>query len=131
MLDKIRKGFIGLVLFTIVAVPIYVIAATANLVSSDLTAENTFTSAFTPIQFGIQPMRTTGLFNISISENTPWVGTVTHQRSFDAGTAWHDIQNWTTDTQTTYTDSEPTSTHRLGFKTGDYTSGTATCRLGN
>ncbi len=129
MLDKIRKGFIGLVFLTIVAVPIYIIAATANSVSSDLTAENTFTSAFTPIQYGIQPMRTTGQFNVSISGT--WAGTVTQQRSFDAGSNWLDVQNWTANVETTYLDSEPTSTHRLGFKTGDYTSGTPTCRLGN
>ena len=89
-----------------------------------LTAENTFTDAIAII----------GQFNVSISGT--FSGTVTLQRKFSDETDWFDINSWTAAFEGW--DEEPSSrstipeivTYRLGFKTGDFSSGSAKCRIG-
>ena len=66
-------------------------------------------------------------FNVSISGG-PWVGTVTLQRSFD-GQNWVDVETFTANTERIGDDIEKGMHYRLGFKVGEYTSGTATVRL--
>jgi len=66
-------------------------------------------------------------FNISIS-GSPWVGTVTLQRSFD-GQNWLDVEAFTANTERVGDDPEKSTYYRLGFKTGEYSSGTATVRI--
>ena len=134
MINKIKSWLILAMLSMIVIVPCVVIAEiiyTSNDESATIAAQNTFTDAFNPINGGLRPPRFSGLFNISISGDTSF-GTVTMQRSFDGGSNWFDVQNWQTVVETSLTDNEPTSTYRIGFKTGDYTGvGTPTCRLSN
>ena len=86
-------------------------------VTKDVSAENTFTDA----------IRVKDYFNLSIS-NT-FSGTVTVQRSLD-GTTWRDVDDFTAIIETYGFDPEPYF-YRAGIKTGNYTSGTASLRLGD
>lgn len=89
-----------------------------------LTAENTFTD----------PIAIAGQFNVSISGT--FAGTVTLQRKFPGETDWFDINSWTATFEGW--DVEPTSrttipevvSYRLGFKSGNFSSGSAKCRVG-
>lgn len=95
--------------------------------TKDITAENSFTNA----------LEITGEFNLSIYGT--FSATVTLQRSFDAGTTWHDVNSWTApfegvDTEPALRDYGVTpvvAQYRVGVKTGGYTSGTANVRLGH
>ena len=69
----------------------------------------------------------TGYFNISLSGT--WVGTVTAQRSFDAGSTWHDVNTWTENTQEYGFEPEREVYYRAGVKPGEYESGTIVIRL--
>ena len=69
-----------------------------------------------------------GFFNLSITGT--WVGTVTVQRSFDGGTNWVDVENYTSNVQDVGYEAEENIFYRVGIKTGNYTSGTAVCRIG-
>lgn len=93
--------------------------------SASISAQNTFTI----------PVAISGDFNVSISGT--WVGSVTLQRSFDSGDTWLDVRSWSANLEghdTEPTDKGrgkyPTVKYRLGFKAGEYTSGTAVCRVG-
>lgn len=67
-----------------------------------------------------------GRFNISISGT--WTGTVTLQRSFNAGGTWLDVATFTENIETT--GNEPQNIYyRIGQKNGDYGSGTVNLRL--
>lgn len=66
-------------------------------------------------------------FNLSISGT--WVGTLTLQRSFDNAQNWHDVEQFTSNTQKVGDDPEDSIYYRIGFKTGDYTNGTAVVRI--
>ena len=83
-----------------------------------ISAQNTFTTAVALF----------GPFSLSISGT--WVGTVTIQRSFDSGTTWLDVQNYTANFEDTGNEPRRTTLYRVGFKTGGYTSGTANVRIG-
>ena len=69
-----------------------------------------------------------GPFSLSIRGT--WVGTVTIQRSFDGGTTPLDVQNYTANIEDTGSEPRGSTVYRVGFKTGNYTSGTANVRLG-
>ena len=85
-------------------------------VTADIDAQNTFTSG----------LDVKGNFDLSISGT--FVGTVTVQRSFDGGQNWLDVDTFTGPVETF--GSQPTSAvYRVGIKTGDYTSGTASVAL--
>lgn len=86
--------------------------------TANLTAQNTYTS---PLQVAKKS------FNLSVSGT--WAGTLTLQRSFDGGTTWVDVETYTANTEKVGTDPEHKVFYRIGFKTGEYTSGTAVVRL--
>ena len=64
----------------------------------------------------------------SISVSGTFVATVTLQKSYD-GTNWNDVEQFTYASEWIATEPEGAS-YRIGVKTGDYTSGTITVRLG-
>lgn len=81
------------------------------------------------------PIKVTGVgasqrtFNI-IRSGT-WVGTITLQRSVGEVGAWVDVTTYTTNATITYNDALDNQTiyYRIGFKSGNYTSGTASLEL--
>ena len=89
-----------------------------GLVTKDISAQNTFSDGLYVV----------GAFNLSISGT--FVGTVTVQRSFDQGATWRDVDTFTAPIETAGSDPEPVVVYRAGIKTGEYTSGTASIRIG-
>lgn len=89
----------------------------ARKVEAELTAQNTYTPAISVF----------GHFNFSLSGT--WAGTVTIQRSFDSGASWLDVAAYTANTQDRGLEPELNTLYRAGFKSGEYTSGTAVVRL--
>lgn len=97
--------------------------SSGQVTNSSLAAGNTFSSP---------AIRVTGvgndrIFNLSITGT--WVGTVTLQRSLDSeSSGFTDIQTYTSNISAPYDDGLDNSIawYRAGFKTGNYTSGTAT-----
>ncbi len=87
-------------------------------VTVDLSAENTFSDG----------LYTEGAFNLSISGT--FSATITVQRSFDRGSTWRDVDTFTAPIETFGSDPDPVVVYRAGVKTGDYSSGTATVRIG-
>lgn len=103
---------------------LFSITSTGQQVSSNLTAENTFTD---PIQItGITRGR---IFAITITGT--WVGTITLQRSISTVGTWTDVVTYAGNQSISYDDNLDNQIiyYRLGFKTGGYTSGTATCSM--
>lgn len=88
----------------------------ATIASADITAQNIFTDA----------VQLSGWFNVSISGT--FSATVTIQRSFDNST-WRDVDSWTAPTEEVGMEPE-VCWYRIGVKTGNFTSGTASVRLG-
>lgn len=82
-----------------------------------LTAANTYCDG----------VKLNGDFNISITGT--WVGTITVQRSFDAGTSYGDVEAFTANAEKVSSSFEKGVMYRVGFKTGEFTSGTANVRL--
>jgi hypothetical protein len=89
-----------------------------GLVTKDISAQNTFSDGLYVV----------GDFNLSISGT--FVGTITVQRSFDQGATWRDVDTFTAPIETAGSDPEPVVVYRAGIKTGEYTSGTASIRIG-
>jgi len=89
-----------------------------GLVEASLSAQNTFCDG----------LYTEKEFNFSIQGT--WVGTITVQRSLDRGSTWRDVETFTSNIETYGFDPGPTVIYRAGFKTGEYTSGTADVRIG-
>jgi hypothetical protein len=69
-----------------------------------------------------------GYFNLSITGT--FSATVTVQRSFDKGSSWHDVDTFTSTAEEVGFEPE-TVKYRVGIKSGEYTSGTATVRIGH
>lgn len=67
-------------------------------------------------------------FNVGVSGT--WAGTITVQKSYDKGVTALDVEDFTANTQKTGLEPEKGVFYRAGFKTGNYTSGTAVVRLG-
>lgn len=84
---------------------------------ASISVANTFTA----------PVEILGEFNFSLSGT--WAGTVTIQRSFDAGATWVDVAAYTANIQDSGFEPELNMLFRAGFKAGEYTSGTAVVRL--
>jgi hypothetical protein len=101
------------------------LTSSGQLAQSDLSAENTFTSA----------IRVTGISNdrkFGVTRSGTWTGTVTLQRSFEGPTTgFVDVTTYTANGSVTFDDGLDNSEiwYRIGFKTGDYTSGTASLTL--
>lgn len=88
-------------------------------VKNTISADDTYSDS---LQMGAED------FNISIWGQ--FVGTVTLQRSFDSGVSWHDVQHFREETESWAHEPEGGDSYRLGFKAGDYISGSAVVRLG-
>lgn len=99
--------------------------SSGQTISASLSAQNTFTDA----------IRVTGVDSTRIFQyivTGTWAGTLTLQRSFDSATSgFIDVTTTTTNVNTTYDDTLDNSIvwYRIGFKTGNYTSGTAVISL--
>jgi hypothetical protein len=78
-----------------------------------LSAENTYTE--TKEVYG----------NCDISIAGTFEGTLTLQRSFDEGSTWKDVDTFTAPEETYFYEPRPNVLFRVGFKTGEYTSGSA------
>jgi hypothetical protein len=87
-------------------------------VEASLSAANTFSDGLYTVE----------AFNFSIKGT--WAGTITAQRSLDLGVTWRDVDTFTSNIETYGFDPGPTVAYRVGFKAGDYTSGTADVRIG-
>ena len=85
--------------------------------SASLTAANTYTA----------PLRVLGTANIWISGT--WAGTITLQATHDGGATWIDVQAYTANAVDARYEPEVGIAYRLGFKAGEYTSGTAAVRI--
>jgi len=94
--------------------------------TASIAAANTFTSAIE-----VNGTGNTRIFTVDISGT--FSATVTLQRSLDSSTGpWTDVHTWTaTTTAESYDDGLDNfqAWYRIGVKTGDYTSGTATTTL--
>jgi len=98
-----------------------VLSKDTGLVTAALTAENTFTDW----------IYSTKEFNLSISGT--FVGTITVQRAFDTADADNDardVDTFTAPTETYGFEPSGVALYRAGFKTGEFTSGTANIRIG-
>ncbi len=87
-----------------------------DVVTKAISAQNTFSDA----------LSLRGDFSLSIAGT--FVGTVTVQRSFDAGSTWADTDTFTSTFEGNGYDGVGAQ-YRAGIKTGEYTSGTATVTL--
>jgi hypothetical protein len=97
-------------------------------VTASITAENTFTEAISPLTDSADKVRNDlGFLNAQVYGFGS--ATVTLQIAYDYGTAFLDLDSFTADSYFTIQDYEPGTSYRLGVKTGDYTSGTITCRI--
>lgn len=100
------------------------IESVGQKVTVDASAENTFTDE----------IRVTGVENtrrFTILTTGTWSGTMTLQRSIVEPGSWTDVQTWTGNTSVTYDDGLDNQIvyYRIGFKSGDYSSGTLTATL--
>lgn len=99
--------------------------STGQTATASLSAANTFTNAIRIT--GVDAAR-----NFARIISGTWSGTVTMQRSFDSATAgFTDVAAFATNVTDTFGDALNNSIawYRIGFKTGDYTSGTADVTL--
>lgn len=99
--------------------------SSGQTVTASLSAQNTFTDAIRVT--GVDAAR---ILNYAITGT--WVGTLTFQRSFDSATSgFADVTTFTANASGTSDDSLDNSItwYRIGFKTGAYTSGTASITL--
>lgn len=100
------------------------LASAGQTVSLAIAAQDTYTD----------PIRVTGIDNgrvFSITITGTWTATVHLQRSVTEPGDWTDVTSYSSNQSTTYDDTLDNQViyYRLGIKTGDYTSGTATCQL--
>jgi hypothetical protein len=100
------------------------IASVGQRVQVAANAEDQFTN-----MIRITGVDASRIFSLSITGT--WAGTITLQRSSDEGLTWTDINTYTTNTSANYDDGLDNNIlyYRMGFKTGGYTSGTATIVL--
>ena len=103
---------------------LFSITSVGQTVSSNITAQNTFTNTIRVT--GVDTARS---FTVSLTDT--WVATATLQRSFDDGASWIDVTDYTTNTTATYDDGLDNQIvlYRIGVKTGNYTSGTVAASL--
>ena len=94
-------------------------------VQLDLIAQNTFTP------FHAIGQMTNGGTGFDLNIAGTFVGTLTLQMSYDRGTTVFDVKTYTAPDAEIGEIFESGVLARIGFKTGDFTSGAATVRLGN
>lgn len=100
------------------------LTAAGQQVEADISAEDTFTD----------PIRVTGIGasrKLTVNISGTFVGTLTLQRSPAEPGSWTDVKTWTTGTTEQYDDGLDNQViyYRIGIKTGDYTSGTASVAM--
>ena len=104
----------------------------AKEVTAALVAENTFTEWLEPKTMNNINDAHVHFLNISIIGT--WAGTITLQRRFGSRDTLspRDVTDgsWTSNVEKSLYDHEEGVQYRIGFKTGDFTSGTANVRLG-
>lgn len=110
-----RSGHIG---------ALFRISSKGQSVTGTLTAENTYTD----------PIRVTGVTTgriFQVTRSGTWVGTLTLQRSIGEVGSWEDVETYTTNDTVSYDDDLDNSIvyYRIGFNTGDFTSGSADVAL--
>ena len=91
-------------------------------VTASLSAAGTYTA-----WFPLSALTSNRRFHLSISGT--WAGTITIQRSVDGGTTPLDVNTYTANVEDQGDEVESGVMYRAGFKTGQYTSGTAIVRL--
>ena len=89
-------------------------------IETDITAENKYSNE---ISMGSDD-------TCIIDIGGTWVGTVTLQRTTDAGDNWVDYYNYTSNIVTTVIEYEDDVYYRIGVKTGNFTSGTVETKIG-
>lgn len=89
-------------------------------VTKTITSANIFSDALDVHQYG-------NYVNVSITGT--FTANVVVQRSFDGGVTWLDRATYTTAKEDTLMEIEP-SLYRIGVKTGGFTSGSVSVRLG-
>ena len=89
----------------------------STIASKTITSDNSFTD----------PVRLAGFFNLSLRGT--FVATITVQRSFDEMVTWHDVDTFTAPTED-YGMEPEVCWYRAGVKTGEFTSGSISVRLG-
>jgi len=89
-------------------------------VVASITAEDTFSAA---LEFHGSKQTA----NLSVSGT--FSATVTAQRSFDNGSNWLDVEQYTSGIEKVLDNVERAVLWRVGVKTGDYSSGTVEARL--
>lgn len=99
---------------------------------ADLIAENTFSDWLDPIRKGSSGFDGEGFLNVMTSGT--WAGTLTIQKRHFHGTGptytdAYDIEDFTENLAQLIEDHSTTVQYRIGFKTGNFTSGTASVRL--
>lgn len=108
---------------------LFQITSIGQNVSDSLSAQNTYTD---PVE--VTGLSASGQRNLTINISGTWVGTITLQQSVGDIGAWVDVGtvSYTTNqTNVVYNDGLDNQIiyYRLGFDTGNYTSGTAVCGL--
>lgn len=103
---------------------LFKVRSEGQTVTAAISAQNTFTSTIQVTGVGENRR-----FAITITGT--WSATVTLQRSVGVTGNWVDVSTYTSNVATTYADGLDNQTvfYRIGIKTGQYTSGTATCTL--
>jgi hypothetical protein len=97
--------------------------AAADYKKADLTAQNTFSDWISPVK-----TREPKAGYLSVSVTGTWAGTITVQKRMDhAGTYTDpiDVEDYTENMAKLIEDHVWPVEYRVGFKTGNYTSGTA------
>lgn len=102
-----------------------------KITSAGQNTNDSFTGAN---QFSATEIRVTGVGtarSITIVRSGTWSATITLQRSPSAPGSWTDVATFTNNGTSTYTDDLDNQIYyyRIGIKTGNYTSGTATVQL--
>lgn len=112
-----RSGHVG---------ALFSITANSAQQTVNVTAQNQFTSP------SIKVTGTGSQRSLTINISGTWVATVTLQQSVGVDGSWVDFSNYTTN-QTNLSVSDGLDNqivyYRIGVKTGNYTSGTATCQI--
>ncbi|HUT56427.1 MAG TPA: hypothetical protein VNA25_00975 [Phycisphaerae bacterium] len=105
---------------------LFAINSIGQKVSASLTGADQFTDDESMRIVGVGATR---IFDVDITGT--WAGTITLQRSIDEAGSWVDVTSWTANQDTTHDDGLDNSIayYRIGFKTGEYTSGTAVVTL--
>lgn len=98
-------------------------------ISATLQGEDQFSPALNPSILLAIPDRVNSQQYIDLSIGGVWTGTLTLQRRFSGDSSWRDT-DYITDNVETYFRASLDAQYRVGFRVGDYESGTALVRLG-